>query len=248
MVLTGIHLGAYGADLKPPLGLTDLLVRVEKLAPVQRLRLSSIEPDEINTDLIALLAASSIFCPHLHLPLQSGDDQVLQRMHRPYDSHYFAETVQMIQTFLPQAAIGVDILVGFPGEDQAAFDSTCDLVDRLPLAYLHVFPFSARPGTPAFHFPDQVPDQVIKARTAQLRQLGRQKKREFIDANMETTHRVLIEGRRDRRTGWLKGLTANYIPTLIKGGDQLMNRIVKVEPQAIQAGGFIKGRLLEIST
>ena len=243
VVLTGIHLGAYGADFVPPVGLLDLLARIEDLRPVERLRLSSIEPDEVHQDLVALLAASSVICPHLHLPLQSGDDQVLKRMRRPYDSSAFAETVRMIETAIPQAAIGADVLVGFPGENQAAFDRTCDLISALPLAYLHVFPFSARPGTPAFHFSDQVPNQTIKARTAKLRNLGHQKKRAFIEAHMGRRHHVLIEGRRDRRTGWLKGLTANYIPTLIQGDDDLMNRIVTVEPQKILPEGLIQGRL-----
>jgi threonylcarbamoyladenosine tRNA methylthiotransferase MtaB len=243
VVLTGIHLGAYGADFVPPVSLIDLLARIEDLRPVERLRLSSIEPDEVNQDLVALLAASPVFCPHLHLPLQSGDDHVLERMHRPYDSSDFAARVRMIANAIPQAAIGADVLVGFPGEDQAAFDHTCDLIAALPLTYLHVFPFSARPGTLAFHFPDQVPDQTIKARSARLRKLGQQKKRDFIEANMGHSHRVLIEGRRDRRTGWLKGLSANYIPTLIQGDNDLMNRIVTVKPETILPEGRIKGRL-----
>jgi threonylcarbamoyladenosine tRNA methylthiotransferase MtaB len=245
VVLTGIHLGAYGRDLTPPVDLMNLLAQIEDLKPVERLRLSSIEPDEIYQDLVALLAASTVYCPHLHLPLQSGDDHVLQRMHRPYDRSDLARTVRMIHNAMPQAAIGADVLVGFPGESQTAFDHTCELVAELPLAYLHVFPFSARPGTPAFHFPDPVPDQTIKIRTAKLRKLGHQKKRAFIKANMGRIHHVLIEGRRDRRTGWLKGLTANYIPTMIEGDDHLMNRIVTVEPATILSEGRIKGRLVE---
>jgi threonylcarbamoyladenosine tRNA methylthiotransferase MtaB len=248
VVLTGIHLGAYGTDFDPPIGLIDLLLRIEDLRPVERLRLSSIEPDEVHQELVALLATSRVFCPHLHLPLQSGDDQVLERMHRPYNSFDFKETVRMIAAAIPQAAIGADVLVGFPGEGQAAFDNTCNLVDALPLAYLHVFPFSARPGTPAFHFRDQLPDQTIKARTAKLRKLGKQKKRAFIEANMGRRHRVLIEGQRDRQTGFLKGLTANYIPTLIEGDDDLMNRIVIVEPQTILPEGRIKGDISSLSS
>jgi threonylcarbamoyladenosine tRNA methylthiotransferase MtaB len=243
VVLTGIHLGAYGADLFPPAGLIDLLARIEALRPVERLRLSSIEPDEVHQDLVAFLSTSGVLCPHLHLPLQSGDDQVLQRMHRPYASRDFAETVRMINAAMPRAAIGADILAGFPGEDQAAFDRTCRLVDDLPLAYLHVFPFSARPGTPAFHFPDQVSGRIIKSRTARLRELGQQKKRAFLQANMGRAHDVLIENKRDRRTGLLKGLSANYLPILIDGDDRFMNRIVTVDVGTDLTDGRLEGRL-----
>ncbi len=241
VVLTGIHLGAYGQDLDPPSDLIALLRRIEVQRPITRLRLSSIEPDEVNGTLVDLLASSELICPHLHLPLQSGDDRVLERMHRPYSRMAFAQTVTRIKNAMPGCAIGADILVGFPGEDEAAFERTFELVADLPLAYLHVFPFSARPGTPAYHFCDQVPDAVIKARTAALRKLGQDKKRAFAQAGMASIHAVLVENKRDRRTGWLKGLTANYIPTLLEGDDRLMNRIVTVEPQRLLSDGRLKG-------
>ena len=241
VVLTGIHLGAFGEDLDPPVQLADLLARIESLRPLARLRLSSIEPDEVDAALVALLSTSDVFCPHLHLPLQSGDDQILERMHRPYNRLKFAQTVARIKNAMPQSAIGADVLVGFPGEDQVAFARTCELIADLPLAYLHVFPFSARPGTPAFHYPDHVPAPTIKARTARLRALGREKRRAFLQVNMGCTHDVLVEHKRDRHTGWLKGLTANYIPTLLEGDDRLMNRIVTVEPQEMLADGRLKG-------
>ncbi|MDJ0887551.1 MAG: tRNA (N(6)-L-threonylcarbamoyladenosine(37)-C(2))-methylthiotransferase MtaB [Desulfobacterales bacterium] len=244
VVLTGIHLGAYGQDLDPPSDLIALLRRIEVQRPITRLRLSSIEPDEVNGTLVDLLASSEMICPHLHLPLQSGDDRVLERMHRPYSRMAFAQTVTRIKNAMPGCAIGADILVGFPGEDEAAFERTFELVADLPLAYLHVFPFSARPGTPAYHFCDQVPDAVIKARTAALRKLGQDKKRAFAQAGMASIHAVLVENKRDRRTGWLKGLTANYIPTLLEGDDRLMNRIVTVEPQRLLSDGRLKGIML----
>ncbi len=243
VVLTGIHLGAYGQDLDPPTSLNELLRRIELRRPIRRLRLSSIEPDEVDGPLVSLLAASDMVCPHLHLPLQSGDDRILERMHRPYGRAAFAQTVAHIKTAIPRCAIGVDILVGFPGEDEAAFERTFELVADLPLAYLHVFPFSARPGTPAYHFPDHLPDATIKKRTAALRELGQEKKRAFVKAGMATTHEVLIESKRDRHTGWLKGLTANYIPALVEGDDRLMNRIVTIEPQEMLSDGRLKGIL-----
>ncbi|MDJ0720031.1 MAG: tRNA (N(6)-L-threonylcarbamoyladenosine(37)-C(2))-methylthiotransferase MtaB [Desulfobacterales bacterium] len=240
-VLTGIHLGAYGQDLDPPTSLNDLLHAIELRRPLHRLRLSSIEPDEVDSALVDHLAASHLICPHLHLPLQSGDDRILARMHRPYSRADFARTVARINTAVPRCAIGADILVGFPGEDQAAFERTFELVADLPLAYLHVFPFSPRPGTPAYHFPDRVPDATVKQRTADLRALGHEKKRAFVQTGMTSFHEVLVENKRDRRTGWLKGLTANYIPTLIEGDDRLMNRIVTIEPQEVLPDGRLKG-------
>ena len=248
VVLTGIHLGAYGQDLDPPTGLIGLLREIEARRPLRRLRLSSIEPDEVDHTLVDLLASSRMACPHLHLPLQSGDDRILARMHRPYSRIAFAQTVARIQSAMPQCAIGADILVGFPGEDEAAFERTLELVADVPLTYLHVFPFSPRPGTPAYHFPDRVPEATVKRRSATLRKLGQEKKRAFVQAHMTFSHQVLVENQRDRRTGWLKGLTANYIPTLIEGDDRLMNRIVTIEPQKVLSDGRLQGRITHLNT
>jgi threonylcarbamoyladenosine tRNA methylthiotransferase MtaB len=248
VVLTGIHLGAYGQDLDPPTGLIGLLLEIEARRPLRRLRLSSIEPDEVDHTLVDLLASSRMACPHLHLPMQSGDDRILARMHRPYSRIAFAQTVARIQSAIPQCAIGADILVGFPGEDDAAFERTLELVADVPLAYLHVFPFSPRPGTPAYHFPNRVPEATVKRRSATLRKLGQEKKRAFVQANMTFSHQVLVENQRDRRTGWLKGLTANYIPTLIEGDDRLMNRIVTIEPQKVLSDGRLQGHITHLNT
>ncbi len=243
VVLTGIHLGAYGADLDLPQNLIDLLQRVEIRPPVDRLRLSSIEPDEVSNEMVDLLSVSKICCPHLHLPLQSGDDQVLQRMQRPYDALYFDRSVRAIHTALPHAAVGADVLVGFPGESQEAFTRTFDLIADLPLTYLHVFPFSPRPGTPAFHFTDRVPEKVVKARTHELRRLGQRKHQAFLKANLDRNHDVLVEHQRDRRSGLLKGISANYLTILFEGDQGLMNRIVAVEARTIDPDGRLVGTL-----
>ncbi|MBL0712429.1 MAG: tRNA (N(6)-L-threonylcarbamoyladenosine(37)-C(2))-methylthiotransferase MtaB [Desulfosarcina sp.] len=245
VVLTGIHLGAYGADLTPPTRLIDLLYRIETLRPLDRLRLSSIEPDEVSPELVAFLADSAVFCPHFHLPLQSGDDRILERMHRPYDGRYFMRTVRSIHDRMPHAAIGADVLVGFPGEDQASFDRTYDLIADLPLTYLHVFPFSARPGTPACHFPDRVSDPTVKARTARLRVLGQQKGQAFMQANIDRTHDILVENRRDGRTGLLTGVSANYLTILFEGDDRLMNHIVPVRASTVHSDKRLMGHIIE---
>jgi len=144
-----------------------------------RVRLSSIEPGEFHSPLIHFLATSKKVCPHLHIPLQSGDDGILQRMNRNYSRAFFEELGHRLVQAIPDLAIGLDVISGFPGEDEKAFQNTVDLIEKLPIAYLHVFPFSARARTPAGTFPRQVPSQVTKARCQILRELGVKKRKIF---------------------------------------------------------------------
>jgi threonylcarbamoyladenosine tRNA methylthiotransferase MtaB len=142
IVLTGIHLGAYGKDLLPQTSLFEFIKLILQNKRANRIRLSSIEPTEVDANLIELMAApQSPLCPHFHIPLQSGDDTILKRMGRPYSRRIFSQVIQRIRTRLPHAAIGADVLVGFPGEDDHAFKQTYDLIDSLDVTYLHVFPF-----------------------------------------------------------------------------------------------------------
>lgn len=244
VVLTGIHLGAYGLDLQPAGDLWSLMAALEKERPLARIRLSSIEPNELTDAIIDLMAGSDMFCPHFHLPLQSGDDTILARMHRPYSGGLFRQRVQRIQDRLPRAAVGADVLVGFPGEDDAAFERTYGLIAKAPLTYLHVFPFSARPGTPAATFPDQVPAGTIKQRTARIRELGGVKKQAFLRSARGRKTDALVEARRDPATGLLKGLTADYLVVLLEGADRHMNTLVPVEIQGIHDGGRLLGRIV----
>ena len=168
VVLTGIHLGLYGRDLKPAGGLLQLLQAIAGLKSSIRVRLSSIEPLELTDDLLSLVARSDRFCRHFHIPLQSGDPAILKRMGRPYSPEFFGELVQKIRAMMPDAAIGADVLVGFPGETEAAFANTASLIEGLPVSYLHVFPFSARPGTPATRMEGQVDERTKKARAGTL--------------------------------------------------------------------------------
>jgi threonylcarbamoyladenosine tRNA methylthiotransferase MtaB len=149
VVLTGIHLGAYGLDLSPRLTLARLLERIAADTPVPRLRLGSIEPVELDDDLLGVLAACPVICPHFHIPLQSGDDGVLQRMNRRYGADGYRQAVERLRLALPDSCIGADVIAGFPGETEDEFLRSLAFVNSLPLAYLHVFPFSPRPGTPA---------------------------------------------------------------------------------------------------
>ncbi len=227
VVLTGIHIGGYGLDLTPPTSLLTLIQRIEQETDLSRLRLGSVEPTEIPDDLIDVVAASAIICPHFHIPLQAGDDAVLQRMGRHYDRTFFRERVLRIRAALPDAAIGVDVITGFPGETEEEFANTCALLEELPVTHLHVFPFSKRPGTPAASMPNQVPGVVSKARAARLRELGDQKLQHFAAAFVGRSLEVVVE---TGGTGQqLKGVSRNYLDVLFKGPKELRGKSVLVE-------------------
>jgi threonylcarbamoyladenosine tRNA methylthiotransferase MtaB len=243
VVLTGIHLGYYGLDFSPPGALAELLRQIQETKPMDRVRLSSIEPCEITGEIIRLVASSNLFCHHFHIPLQSGDDTILQRMHRPYNGAFFKDLVLKIHHLLPEGAIGADLLIGFPGETDAAFENTYQLIKKLPVTYLHVFPFSPRSGTPAATYPDQVAHDIVKERCRRMRDLGIAKKKLFYEKSIGKVTTVLIEAKRDRETGLLKGTTHNYIPVLLKGTDDLKESIVKVRIESVSGQNRVSGRL-----
>jgi threonylcarbamoyladenosine tRNA methylthiotransferase MtaB len=230
-VLSGIHLGHYGRDLNPPTSLSELLQQIEGLRSSIRVRLSSIEPLELTEDLITRVAGFSRFCDHFHIPLQSGDDFILKKMGRPYRAVDFSNLVTKIRCRISNVAIGVDTLIGFPAETDQAFTHTYKLIRDLPISYLHVFPFSARPGTPAAGYSEQVTPMVIKKRCAQMRDLGKAKRLRFYKQFIGKQLEVLVESTRHTPSRFLKGLSSNYIPVLIDADDDHKNqfRTVKVE-------------------
>jgi len=229
VVLSGIHLGCYGMDFRPGRArLIDLLKRIDVSRSIDRVRLSSIEPLELSEDIMRLIAASEHICHHFHIPLQSGDDQILERMHRPYTGRKFRDLVSKIHELMPDAAIGVDTLIGFPGETETAFQNTYALINDLPVSYLHVFPFSPRKGTPAARYPEQVPKSIIKSRCRQMHRLGMKKKTLFFKKFLGKTMHIIVENKRDPASGHLKGVTSNYIPVIAAGPEELKNRMVKV--------------------
>ncbi len=241
IVLTGIHVGAYGLDLNPPASLTSLLRRIEAETPVRRLRLGSIEPTEIDAALLRLLAASTVVCPHLHIPLQSGDDAVLARMRRSYGRETFRALLLEIRAALPEAALGLDVIAGFPGETDAEFANTLQLLEALPVSHLHVFPFSRRPGTPAASLPGQIPGPVKKARAERLRRLGDDKLRAFASRFVGRELEVVVE--RGGKGGQLKGLTRNYLEVRFAGGPELVGRCVTVRVLGGE-GGVLSGEFV----
>jgi threonylcarbamoyladenosine tRNA methylthiotransferase MtaB len=244
VVLTGIHLGTYGQDLTPPTNLVNLLQQIEDLGVAGRLRLSSIEPQEISEDLLRLFARSSIICPHMHIPLQSGDDTILSLMNRHYDRTFFRSIVEKILEARHETALGLDVMVGFPGEGENAFEQTYRLIEELPVAYLHVFPFSKRPGTPASTMKGQVREEDKKRRAQQLRYLGSEKRRLFMERFIGKRLRVLIEGRRDKKTGYLSGFSQNYLPVAVANGySALVNTVTTVIPSEM-VGGVLCGEAI----
>jgi threonylcarbamoyladenosine tRNA methylthiotransferase MtaB len=238
VVLSGIHLGAYGRDLVPATDLTAVVRRIVEERPIERLRLSSIEPREITDELLSLIGPPGIICRHLHIPLQSGDDGILAAMNRDYDAAFFRDLIRSILATIPGIAIGIDVMVGFPGETEAAFANTLRLVEELPFAYFHGFPFSRRPGTPAAVMPGQVPEADKKRRVERLRTIGAEKRRTFAETFIGAPLAVLIEGKKDKSTGFFTGFSDNYIPVVCRGAADA-NRIVDALP-----GSFRNGRLI----
>jgi len=238
VVLTGIHLGAYGLDLSPPSTLFDLVARAERERIVPRLRLGSIEPTEISVDLIELLANSDTLCPHLHIPLQSGDDRILAAMNRPYTTTFFREVVEKLATAVPPIFLGTDIIAGFPGETDEAFQSGYRFLESLPFAAFHVFPFSPRHGTPAATMPGRVPAHVIKERAEALRNLSAKKKECFLKGFVGRELDVLIQ--ENGKDGVMKGLSRNYIPVSVEDCSATVNSEVRVRVTGVE-GDSVRG-------
>lgn len=226
IVLTGIHLGRYGLDFSPPGSLLLLLKQITETGRVGRIRLSSIESVEFTDELLQFAATSGQICHHFHIPLQSGDPDILQKMNRPYHPESFTELIRKIHTAIPDVSIGVDVMVGFPGESDAAFNNTFQLLEKLPITYVHAFPFSPRPGTPASRFPGQVDNGTVKERRNRLLALGIKKKTAFYHQIIGKTLVVMVENKRDNATGLLTGVSGNYVRVLIDGDDHLKNRLV----------------------
>ena len=228
IVLTGVNLGSYGDNLKPKTGLSDLVEMLTDVKSIERIRLSSINPREVSDRLISLMKKSKKVCRHLHIPLQSGDNEILKSMRRDYSSGFYKDLIMKLKGNIPDIGIGADVIVGFPGENEEKFTNTYRLIEELPLSYLHVFTYSQREGTDAFGYEGQITESVKKERGSLVKKLGEHKSNIFKEGFIGKICNVLIENTRDRETGLLKGYTDNYIPIMLKGGNGLMNKIVSV--------------------
>ena len=237
VVLTGIHLGSYGRDLSPRTSMAALCARIAALPEAPRVRLSSLDPHEVDPGLIRLLADSPRFCRHLHLPLQSGDEGILRRMRRSHTAAQFRELVERLAAAVPGIAVTADVIVGFPGEDEAAFRHTADLLAALPMAGLHVFRFSPRAGTEAAEFPGQLPAAVKAARSRTLRALAAEKSLAFRQRSVGESLEVVVL-HRARSDGLLEGLSDNALTLWFPGEPALMGRRCRVRVQGIDARGL----------
>jgi threonylcarbamoyladenosine tRNA methylthiotransferase MtaB len=233
VILSGVHLGGYGRDLDPPISLEALLEMIAERSPINRVRISSVDPEELSDGIVEILAGSSKFCPHLHLPLQAGTDATLVRMRRRYDVAHFRARVERVLARMPTAAIGTDLIAGFPGESRQDFDRYFKFVEDLPLAYFHVFPYSVRAGTTATKLPGRISAEEVRRRAATLRELGEHKRRSFVERFCGEQLKVLLEER--GADGRLKGYSRNYIRVLVEGGpDTLANHEVEVAASRVE--------------
>ncbi len=218
IVLVGVHLSSYGRDLAEKPDLPGLVRRILTDVPdLQRIRLSSLHPGDVSEGLIRLVAESGRVCRHFHLPLQSGDDDILRAMRRPYKARDIRDVVRRIAEHIPEAGIGADVMVGFPGETAERFARTIALIQELPLTYLHVFSFSARPKTDAAQMAEQIPPEEKKRRMWAMRALGREKARMFRESLIGTVQQVLIERHRSGASARMSGLTDNYVRVFVEG-------------------------------
>jgi threonylcarbamoyladenosine tRNA methylthiotransferase MtaB len=235
ITLTGVDLGHYGWDLVPRTSLAALVALLGEVPGLRWLRLSSVLPAYFTPALIEAVTSLPVVAPHLHIPLQSGSDRVLRRMRRPYNARMYRALVERLSSAIPGLGLGADVIVGHPGEDEADFAATLDLVRALPYSYLHVFAYSDRKGTEAARLPGRVPARVVRERSAALRRLGAEKSLAFRRALVGRTRDVLVLDAPDRATGLRTGLTSNYVEVRFPGDAAVARRFASVTITACTA-------------
>ena len=231
IVLSGINLGRWGRELTPRTTFAGMLREILRNTTVEKLRISSVEPMDWTNEVIELVACEPRIAKHAHVPLQSGSDKVLRRMHRKYRPWHYADRIERIRRAMPDAAIGADVMVGFPGETEDDFEQTREFIERLPFTYLHVFTYSSRPGTPSAAMPDQVPVKVARERNRVLRELAARKKRGFMESFVGRELEVLTltnnEGSR------AEALSDNYLKVAVTGSFPA-NQFIRVKVSTVE--------------
>jgi threonylcarbamoyladenosine tRNA methylthiotransferase MtaB len=245
IVLTGIHLGKYGVDLMGGMNLNALLKSLGREGFPVRIRLSSLHPDEIDEELIDMAVSEPWLCRHFHISLQSGDDGTLKKMNRDYTTKEFAKLIETIYGRAPLAAMGVDIISGFPGEAKAAHENTCSLIKDLPVSYLHVFPFSPRPGTAAACLDGQIDPREIKKRAAELRNLAQTKRNAFYHSCLNKEFLVLAERWHSGEKDIMQGMSDNYLPVVFPSDNDVKGRLVPVNMERVE-NGKVTGRVQRV--
>ena len=237
IVLSGVNIGAYRSEKDEDF--FDLLQALSRVEGLQRLRISSIEPDLLSDEIIAYVAEKDNVMPHFHIPLQSGCDRILERMHRHYPRQLYADKVQLIKQYMPQAFVAADVIVGFPGETEADFMETVDFLQNIPISCLHVFPYSQRPNTPAAVMPDQVSKAVKAERVKVLMALSDEKKTALYRSCEGQNARVLVESK--EKGGCYSGFTENYIKVKLACSEKNVNTILPVRLCGIADDGLMIG-------
>jgi threonylcarbamoyladenosine tRNA methylthiotransferase MtaB len=228
VVLTGVDLGHWGADLTPRTTLAALLRALAEVRGLRWLRLSSLLPAYFTTELLDVLLEAPVVAPHLHVPLQSGSDRVLRLMRRPYTTRMYRALVERLAARIPSLGLGTDVIAGFPGETDEDFEATRALIEDLPFSYLHVFAYSNRKGTEAGGMGGRVAPKTVTRRSAALRELSAKKSLAFREGLVDTRQEVLVLETRDRQTGGLVGLSGNYVEVVFDGPDSLMRSLARV--------------------
>ena len=233
IILTGIHLGAYGRDTQGNYRLLDVIHMLSNLSGLERLRLSSIEVNEITHDLIDLVAHTKNICPHFHVPLQSGDDNILERMNRKYTASQYMEVLDNIRSKIDLPSFTTDVMVGFPGEKDVHFGNTVELCKKVGFSRMHIFSFSVREGTPAAKMSDHCQPKIIKQRKATLEATANDTAFAYKKQLLNKVAGVLVEAERDHKTSQLCGYSERYIKVLFDGSDTIKNKIVSVRIEEI---------------
>lgn len=242
IVLTGVNIGDYGkgefGNKRHEHTFLDLVKALDNVEGIQRLRISSIEPNLLKNDTINFVAQSSSFVPHFHIPLQSGSDKILKLMRRRYLTNLYVDRVRQIKEVLPHACIGVDVIVGFPGETDEDFLETYQFLNELDISYLHVFTYSERANTIAAEMEAVVPKDVRSKRSKMLRGLSTKKRRAFYESQLGTIRTVLFEG--ENKEGYIHGFTENYVKVKAPWNPDLVNTLHKVELTQIAEDGLVR--------
>lgn len=242
VVLTGIHIGQWGKDFD--LSLIDLLKDIETKTSINRYRLGSLNPNEINDELLEFLQKSDKFCPHFHLSLQSANDNTLRSMNRFYKTDFYLKQIGQINNMFDLPFLGSDIIAGFAGESDEDFEITKQNLEKSGLTQIHTFPYSLRKGTIGENMPNQVSDEVKEKRANIVKEISRRKYNDFVNKNLGKVHEVLIEKHRDKHNANLKGVTRNYLTVQIESDrEDLFNTLQKVQLTEFN-DGIIYGKLL----
>jgi len=235
IVLTGVHIGCYGLDLTQKTSLVEIVDSVSKCHPSIRIRLSSIEPQEFKNEFLSLIK-QKVICPHLHIPLQSGSDNILKAMNRGYSASFFSELIKEIASTCPDISLGTDVIVGFPGESDKDFEATRRLLEELPFSYIHIFPYSKRPGTLAESMAGQINSKIKKQRVGVLLDIAREKKNMYMLKHLGKTLDVIIES---QRLGFYRGISDNYIRLLVKAENLTIGQRIQIKTISFINEGLI---------